>query len=196
VQSSRLNEQIRQSVNDAVAGALAPVRAQVQEELATAQAQRESIVLLMKHATTSAQKGSLQEQLNITDARIGKLQADLEKLNRQLTTQDGPPAIPMIPQRPMGTDDFNAAPMVLGIVGTIFIGFPLAIAFARLLWRRASGVAPATPVVSQEQARRFDRLEQSVDAIAIEIERISENQRYLTKLLAEPKQNASVGSGS
>ena len=44
--------------------------------------------------------------------------------------------------------------------------------------------APA-PAISAEQARRFDRIEQSVDAIAIEVERISENQRYMTKLMAE-----------
>lgn len=35
------------------------------------------------------------------------------------------------------------------------------------------------------QDDRMDRLEQAVDAIAIEIERVSEAQRYTTKLLAE-----------
>jgi hypothetical protein len=32
---------------------------------------------------------------------------------------------------------------------------------------------------------RLDRLEQSMDAIAIEIERISEGQRFVTKILTE-----------
>jgi hypothetical protein len=32
---------------------------------------------------------------------------------------------------------------------------------------------------------RFDRLEQAVDAIALEVERISETQRFTTKLLNE-----------
>lgn len=32
---------------------------------------------------------------------------------------------------------------------------------------------------------RLERLEQAVDAIAIEIERVSEAQRYTTKLLTE-----------
>jgi hypothetical protein len=32
---------------------------------------------------------------------------------------------------------------------------------------------------------RLDRLEQAVDAIAIEIERISEGQRFVTRVLAE-----------
>jgi dynactin complex subunit len=35
------------------------------------------------------------------------------------------------------------------------------------------------------------RLERAIDAIAVEVERIGENQRFLTKLLAnEPPQNA------
>mgnify|MGYP001792788851 CR=1 FL=1 len=32
---------------------------------------------------------------------------------------------------------------------------------------------------------RLDRLEQAVEAIAIEIERVSEGQRYVTKLMSE-----------
>jgi len=36
-----------------------------------------------------------------------------------------------------------------------------------------------------QTADRLEKLEQSVDAIAIEIERISEGQRFVTKLLSE-----------
>ena len=32
---------------------------------------------------------------------------------------------------------------------------------------------------------RMERLEQAVDAIAIEVERVSEGQRYMTRLLTE-----------
>ena len=85
--------------------------------------------------------------------------------------------------------------MIIAIMSILFIGFPLAITFARILWRRTSNAPVASPQMNAESTRRFDRIEQSVDAIAIEVERISENQRYLTKLLAEPRQNASVASG-
>ena len=50
---------------------------------------------------------------------------------------------------------------------------------------------------------RFDRLEQAVDAIAIEVERVSEGQRFVTKVLTErpgtirqqtaPESNESAG---
>ena len=36
-----------------------------------------------------------------------------------------------------------------------------------------------------ELSTRMERIEQALDSIAVEVERISENQRYTTKLLAE-----------
>ena len=38
---------------------------------------------------------------------------------------------------------------------------------------------------------RLERIEQAVDAIAIEVERISEGQRFTTKLLTERASDAS-----
>ena len=39
--------------------------------------------------------------------------------------------------------------------------------------------------VPQDTENHFERLQQAVDAIAVEVERISEAQRFTTKLLAE-----------
>lgn len=41
------------------------------------------------------------------------------------------------------------------------------------------------PAIPAEMSARLERMEQSIDAIAVEIERISEGQRFTTKLLAE-----------
>ena len=76
------------------------------------------------------------------------------------------------------------------IVFTLAVLMPLSIGIARRLWRRgAKSDAPAhDPMI----APRLDRLEHAVDAIAIEIERVSEGQRFVTKILAErPGTNAS-----
>lgn len=64
------------------------------------------------------------------------------------------------------------------------VGWPLARAFGRRLERGSAGAA--MPVGMQEQ---LQRIEQAVDAMSIEIERISESQRFLAKLqtgAAEP----------
>jgi hypothetical protein len=45
------------------------------------------------------------------------------------------------------------------------------------------------PAIDQN---RLQHLEQAIDAIAIEIERISENQRFTTKLLSERDRDSSL----
>jgi hypothetical protein len=60
------------------------------------------------------------------------------------------------------------------------IGFPLARAFARRMDRPS--IAPAN---TAELAAQMARMEQAIDSIAIEVERISEGQRFTTKLLSE-----------
>ena len=59
----------------------------------------------------------------------------------------------------------------------IAIGVPLVRALARRL-----GPAPIAPPLPREVADQLHRIEQTVESMAIEIERISESQRFLTKL--------------
>ncbi|HJR40825.1 MAG TPA: hypothetical protein VJ812_01985 [Gemmatimonadaceae bacterium] len=62
-------------------------------------------------------------------------------------------------------------------VVSIIIGLPIARAWARKQDR--------LPTVPAELTARLERMEQAIDSIAIEVERISEGQRFTTKLLAE-----------
>lgn len=72
-------------------------------------------------------------------------------------------------------------PIVLFVCGTVMaIGVPMAKAWARRLERE-----PLNPSIPPEVAARLERMEQALDSIAIEVERISEGQRFTTKLLAE-----------
>ena len=66
-------------------------------------------------------------------------------------------------------------------VAAVFIGTPLARAYARRMDRRPVAAATASPDV----LGRLDRIEHAVDAVAIEVERISEGQRFVTKMMAE-----------
>jgi hypothetical protein len=61
----------------------------------------------------------------------------------------------------------------------IIVGLPIARAWARRMDRRGE-TASASQI-----APRLDRIEQAVEAIAIEVERVSEGQRYTTKAIAE-----------
>ena len=72
-------------------------------------------------------------------------------------------------------------PIILFASMPIFgIGYPLARAYAKRIEGRAN--APSVP---SDVAARLERMEQAIDSIAIEVERISEGQRFTTKLLAE-----------
>ncbi len=67
----------------------------------------------------------------------------------------------------------------------IIIGFPLARAFARRMDRRGGSAQ-----ISNEVSSQLAHLNQAVDAIAVEVERISEGQRFTTRLLSEQKDAA------
>lgn len=62
------------------------------------------------------------------------------------------------------------------------IGAPIARAIARRIERGATG--RATSSMPNEVAARLERMEHAIDAIAVEVERISEGQRFTAKLLA------------
>ena len=70
-------------------------------------------------------------------------------------------------------------------VAAIIIGLPLARAFARRMDRRG-GTAP----ISNEIASQLNHLNQAVDAIALEVERISEGQRFTARLLSDERDRA------
>jgi len=52
------------------------------------------------------------------------------------------------------------------------------------------------PQIPSEVMNRLERIEQAVDAIAVEVERISEGQRFTTKLLSDTRPGAALPAGS
>lgn len=89
------------------------------------------------------------------------------------------------PQPPMLPVD------VMGIVQSFFItvavialGIPIIRAITRR-WERGSTSLP--PASSPDVIARLERIEQAVEAVAVEVERIAEAQRFSAKLLAEQR---------
>jgi hypothetical protein len=72
------------------------------------------------------------------------------------------------------------AGFVIVVLAAVAIFYPLMRAFAR----RLEGGGRSATAIDLASAERLARIEQAVDAMAIEIERISEGQRFTTKLLA------------
>ncbi|HWH53141.1 MAG TPA: hypothetical protein VN651_16455 [Gemmatimonadaceae bacterium] len=72
--------------------------------------------------------------------------------------------------------------LAIAIVPIMVIGLPIARAYVRRVEREST--APP-PQLSSEITVRLERMEQAIDSIAVEVERISEGQRFTTKLLAD-----------
>lgn len=87
---------------------------------------------------------------------------------------------------------------VVGIVSivTIFVVFPIVLAYTRLIWKRSANPPASLAHLNDDTAQRIVHMQQSIDAMALEIERISEGQRFVTKLLSErPREGAALGQG-
>ena len=77
------------------------------------------------------------------------------------------------------------------MVTTLAVGVPFVRALAKR-WDDERGQSRVPPDV----AARLERMEQALDAVAVEIERISEGQRFTTKLLSDRGREAALPNGA
>jgi hypothetical protein len=117
--------------------------------------------------------------------QMAQVRGDMARVQAQIAQVQGQP-IPGVPSMPPFMPRRGPDPdMVVGVSFVLMLAviLPTSIAYARRIWR-GKPAAPTRPM-DDVSAQRLERLEHSVDAIAIEIERISEGQRFVTKVLAE-----------
>ena len=131
------------------------------------------------------------------EQRIAQIDQRLAVLDKQLADNEAlvakAAAVPGAVVQPPPDPPRNGPPdeaYAFGAFFTFIVFLPLSIAFARRIWRRS---AVAVTKLPQEIYDRFARVDQSLDAIAIEVERIGEGQRYLTRMHTE--QGRALGAG-
>lgn len=76
-------------------------------------------------------------------------------------------------------EDVILAVTVPVMIAVVAVGVPLVRAVARRWERQDALTRPGS------DNERLARIEQAIDAMAVEVERISEGQRFVTKLLSE-----------
>ena len=79
------------------------------------------------------------------------------------------------------------------VVGIIFVAGPMVWAMAMLALKRAAR-APA-PHIPKDVSDRLERMEQGIEAVALEVERIGEGQRFVTQLMNDRAQRAALPEG-
>ena len=155
-------------------------RSELSNQLTSAQERRDNLAGQLEDATGTNRAG-IEQRIQVLDSRIIQLEKDIAETGRQLTSADAGLAVGQVPRTPPLNDSDKAA--IMGGLVTLFVLFPLAVAVARLIWRR--GRAPTLPPGWTEAAQRLERLEQAMDTLAIEMERVSEGQRFTTKILTQ-----------
>lgn len=124
----------------------------------------------------------------IEEARIMQEEAQAAGLAQAppgIATTQAPPWVPPddIPPRVQET-----AFAFFAAFAVMIIGYPIAKAIGRRIDR--TGAAPKVPV---EITSQLAQLNQAVEAIAVEVERISEGQRFTTRLLSEQHKLPAAG---
>jgi hypothetical protein len=173
--------------------ALYAKRGDLTSQLRTYEARAEGLIENLRSAPTEAKAG-LTERLNIVNQNIFRVESELAATRLQISS--APPGLGSSQSQspPFRPNDMRSEITVISVVAIIFVLAPIALAFARVLWRRATRRAEAPRDI--EDAQRLKRMEHAVDAMAIEVERISEGQRFLTQLFAREPRAAELTAAS
>lgn len=141
-------------------------------------------------------KVGMQQRLNLLDERILQIERDQALTERLISS--APPEVlaeaAFISERnsPSTMNEDEAIGMSMGTFG---LGILLTLAISRWRRRRAAkrgGAGTKAVAVLAEDDPRIERLAQTVDAMAEELERIGEGQRFVTQLLSKRQEAVPV----
>ncbi len=143
----------------------------------------------------AAEKVAAEGRLVSLNARIPELDKALAAANQQVATAAAVPGATEPPGIPRSSN--NDAEFVIPIVFIVFVMGPLAAAAAWRWVRRGelpSGKAGKRAVaLAETQQAQLERLTHTVDAMAEELERIGEGQRFLTRVLGDASTSLLAG---
>jgi len=163
------------------------------DQLGTAQRMRDRLVgQLSDGRQTGAARASLEKRIANIDEQISSLDKQIAQSDQAVAQAA---AVPGATIRPPELPR-NRTPDLIGGLGALFIIcaiLPISIASARRMWRKA---ARAEVTLPPEVAQRMESLERGVEAIALEVERIGEGQRFVTQALAERGEIRALGQGA
>jgi hypothetical protein len=156
-------------------------RRQLSDQLESLSGRRDGLVEQLRVAPNVAEPG-LTAQLKVLNDRIVQLETDLAATGSQLSAAS-PELMSTAEERPARNSDDEFDQGMGAGVAMMFVATSILVFFLWRRWKRPN--VGRTSQRPDESASRLARLEQGMDAIAVEIERISEGQRFVTRLLSE-----------
>ncbi len=161
--------------------ALKAKRAELTSQLESAASRRARLSTQLP-GKEGVDRAGIEGRIGVLDKRMMQLESDIAETGRQLAMAPGAVVASAEASRQFSGMDPGVG-AGLTAVFIIFVLAPIALAAARMMWKRSS--RPVAAPLPDDASRRLERLEQGMDAIAIEIERVSEGQRFVTRLLSE-----------
>ncbi len=154
-------------------------RSELSEQLSAVSARRAGLAEQVRNSGDGVTRTGLEARLSLLDQRILQLETDLATTGRQIAM--APAELVEGAYNQGRNDEGFEEGMMAGGFSVLFASL-VVFFFVRRRWkRRARGL----PAQTGDSTQRLERLENGMEAIAIEIERISEGQRFVTKLLSE-----------
>ncbi|MEP6999986.1 MAG: hypothetical protein ABI969_05890 [bacterium] len=141
-------------------------------------------------ATEKSVKAGLEARVVDLDKRIADADKQLAAADQSVAQAASVPGAVVEPPRQQRNGPPEEVFFLVGMF-IVVVFLPLSIAMARRIWKRGAAAVTAFP---QELADRLNRLDQSVDSIAIEVERIGEGQRFVTRVMSEG--GRAIGGGA
>jgi len=124
-----------------------------------------------------------QHQVSVVESQLGIVQsklADAQHARDMMQAREAQQVLTIQPP-PASRDPFDKAQLL----GLETAGFVLLLPIVYALTRRILRGGRRGAAVDLENSPRLQRMEQAIESIAIEVERIGEAQRFTTKLLSE-----------
>ena len=154
-------------------------RSELADQLSNVASRRRTLAEEISRTGNDAVRDGLEKRLAVLDERILQIETDLAITGRQLSS--APAELLGRAEVSSGKNDEGFEEGMLAGGLPVLFAATIAFFFARRRWKKRA----VLPAAGGESAQRLERLEHGMDAIALEIERISEGQRFVTKLLSE-----------
>jgi len=168
-------------------------RNELSNQLEELESTRRDITSQLNQVSQGApERKGLEARLTDVDARISAVDQMMASNAAQIATASAIPGAVVEPP-PIVRDGPPEEAYVLGAIFMFVFFLPLSVAFARRIWRRSAAVVTSFP---KEIAERLSRMEEAVEATAVEVERIGEGQRFLTRLFTEGEGTRAIGAGA
>ena len=195
-QAYSTSEMTGRPITQADVDALKAKRSELSRQLNSAQGRRDEAARALNKSPEGPARTGIEQRLEVLDQRIVQLEQDIAANGRQLAAAPGQMVASSESDASRNTNwgGMNSGQITaISIVSIIFFWGPLAWAAARMMLKRSTVAKPSPQIL--ESAARLERMEHAVDSIAIEIERISEGQRFVTQLMTKRPEQAALNVG-